>query len=651
MIDKDINISVVIVNYNSIDYLEQCIASIKVANSTFKYEIIIVDNHSSDSPSFEFINRYENVRLIRLDENLGFAKANNIGVAQTNGKYILILNPDTLLDENTLEVMYEYMENHTEVGLAGCKVLNSDGTFQLACRRGFPTPWVSFTRLFGLQKLFPKSRTFARYNQTFRPINETYYLDSVIGAFMFVRRSVWDEVSGFDETYFMYGEDIDLCYRISKYGWKIAYVSTTSIIHFKGVSTRRSSIDDLQHFYSAMSIFSRKHYSNSGLFLLFLKSGIYIRKQIAKLLQNGTGFLIFLLDVLSVNFSLALATKIRFGGFFNFPDYAYPDVFIVLTLILITSMIAVGEYLEGKHTVSKSIQSLLITFFILSSMTYFFKDFAFSRGVVLMTVGFSIILTSFIRITIELYEKIKGRKASVRIAIAGTSLKAIDLFNSIKSISSINTEIHGFILVNRTDKPDNLPAPVIGSIDYIDKIVDEKDINEIVVSDDNLTSNDMIPIMESLSQKNVRFHFVNEINDYIVSGIINDIEGKHLDKKQLNLSKVKFRILKRFFDILFSFIFLTFGLPFVILLFNYPKVKIKNLWNIFKGKMTFIGLYGTDKSRLCLPGALSLAKISNPDLLSEDTIRKLNNYYLKNYSLTLDIEIIFKYIIRKNRGN
>ena len=159
------------------------------------------------------------------------------------------------------------MERDIKCGIAGCKVLNADGTFQLACRRGFPTPWASFSKLFGLQKLFPKSKTFAGYNQTFRSVDETYYIDAVIGAFMFARMEALDQAKGFDPTFFMYGEDIDLCYRVNQNGWSIAYVHTTSIVHYKGESTRRSSIDEVKHFYEAMEIFVEKHYGKSHLFL------------------------------------------------------------------------------------------------------------------------------------------------------------------------------------------------------------------------------------------------------------------------------------------------------------------------------------------------------------------------------------------------
>jgi GT2 family glycosyltransferase len=651
LIDNKINISIVIVNYNSADYLEQCLISIEKATNNLSVETIVVDNNSTDSPDFVKFNRFQNTRIIELSENLGFSKANNIGVSFAKGEFILILNPDTLLEETTLSTMYNYMLDNHDVGAAGCKVLNSDGSFQLACRRGFPTPWVSFTKLFGLQKLFPKSRLFGKYNQTFRSIDDTYEVDSVIGAFMFIRKQVWDSVSGFNEAYFMYGEDIDLCSRINKAGWKISYVSETSIIHYKGISTHRSSIDELSHFYDAMAIYSKDHFSNSWLFLFFLRMGIWMRKQIAKLLINKQGFIIFLLDLLAINVSLAVATKIRFGDFFNFPDYAYPTVFLGVSLTMILSMISTGEYLEGRHSVSKSLQSLLISLFVLSAFTYFFKEYAFSRGVVLMTIAFTIVITTIVRIIFDLYEKIKGKKSMRKLAIVGIGSDSINLYKSLQYNSSINTEFTGFILTKQSKHSINVPAPVLGSIEYLDKIIIENQLNEIVVCDDYIKSSELFARFINPLRKNIRFHFVKEINEFIASGIINDIEGKHLQKQQASLTKFKYRIIKRATDILVSLIIIFLCWP-VLLVINSKKFNFSTMFKILMGK---IGLIGTSENQISYPhsrqGLISFVDISNPELITPEIVRKLDDYYVLNYTITLDLEIFFKYILRKKSGN
>ena len=347
------DISIVIVNYNVKDFLFQCLKSIENSKTDLKIETIVVDNNSNDG-SIEFLKpNFPGVKFFALKENIGFGKANNLGFDNADAKYILILNPDTLLNENTLQVMYNFMEQHSEVGIAGCKVLNGDGTFQFACRRGFPTPWNAFCKLFGLNKFFPKSKLFASYNQTYRNVDETYYIDAVIGAFMFTRKDLIDKLNGFDKDFFMYGEDIDLCLRAFKAGSKTAYVHTTNIIHYKGESTKRSSINEVKHFYEAMSIYAKKHYSKSGLYLFSLKAGIALRFVIAYLSKFKKSIATILFDLLTVNFSLLFATKIRFGDYFNFPSYAYPTVFIVSSLVVFISMVSIGEYFEAEPSGKK----------------------------------------------------------------------------------------------------------------------------------------------------------------------------------------------------------------------------------------------------------------------------------------------------------
>ena len=653
MTDYHTDISVVIVNYNSKDFLLQCLRSIEKAGTNISYEVIVVDNNSTDSPIQDMENQFPDVKFIALKENYGFGKANNIGVIASKGNYILILNPDTIIEEDTFDIMYNYMENHPDVGIAGCKVLNPDGTFQLACRRGFPTPWASFCKLFGLQSIFPKSKNFAKYNQTFRPVDETYHVDAVIGAFMFIRRQAWMDILGFDETFFMYGEDLDLCYRADKAGWKTSFVHSTSIIHYKGVSTRRSSIDELKHFYEAMVIFSRKHYSGSGFFLLLLRIGIFLRSLVARILKNKVTSLIILMDLFSINFSMIIATKIRFGGFFNFPYYAYPTVFIVVSLVMLFSMIAVGEYFESHASARKSLYGLLTSFFFLSSLTYFFNEFAFSRGVVLMTIGFTIALTSLVRMVLSFYDKTKGRDGDKRVAIIGTDKRAVNIYEALTNSESRNTDFVGFIKTNNTSGNEKLPAPQIGGIEYLTKLINDYKIRELIICDSSLSSNQMLKLVENSSKAGIRYHFAQEWDEIITARIINDIAGIEPTIPINNISKFRFRLLKLSLDFLISILSLTIGLPFVFLFSGKPVKLIKQFFIVITGRISIVGIYPvrTGKPDVWKPGITGLVQISKPERLSEQAITKLNNYYLMNYSLSLDFEIILKSFTRKLSGN
>ena len=204
-------------------------------------------------------NEFPEVDLFENESNEGFARANNRALARTAGRYVLLLNPDTRLREHTLSEMVELMDANPEVGLAGIKLVRQDGQMDRACRRGFPTPWNSLVRFLNLDRLFPNSRLFGGYNLTWRDPDGEYEVDAIVGAFMFFRREVLEEVGVLDESFFMFGEDLDWCYRVRRSDWKILYVGSKQVLHVKGASTRQNPRDMNAHFHRAMLIFHRKH--------------------------------------------------------------------------------------------------------------------------------------------------------------------------------------------------------------------------------------------------------------------------------------------------------------------------------------------------------------------------------------------------------
>lgn len=301
-----LQLSVIVVNYNVRDFLHHALVSLQKAMKGLRGEIIVVDN-ASDDGSVEMVRRrFPSVALIANKTNFGFAKANNIALDRARGKYLLLINPDTLVQEDTLRVMVEFFDENPDVGLAGCKILNPDGTFQLACRRSFPTPWVAFTKMSGLSSLFPNTRLFGRYNLTYLSPDETYEIDAVSGSFMMVRREVYKQVGGLDEAFFMYGEDLDWCYRIQQAGWKNYYVHSTKLIHYKGESTKRSNLDEIRTFYEAMHLFVRKHLSRSHFFALFLRLAISVSSRLAMLKAFLKPLRFALIDIILVDLSVIL---------------------------------------------------------------------------------------------------------------------------------------------------------------------------------------------------------------------------------------------------------------------------------------------------------------------------------------------------------
>ncbi|AEH46352.1 glycosyltransferase family 2 protein [Parageobacillus thermoglucosidasius] len=268
------DVSIIIVNYNTPKLTAETIDSILSSQTKYSYEIIVIDNHSSDHSVQLIKERFPEVKLIVNEENVGFAKANNQGINLSKGRYILLLNSDTIVKEDTIEKMIEFMDKNRRIGASGCKVLLPNGKLDRACHRGFPTPMASFYYLVGLSKLFPKSPRFNQYHLGYMNLDEPHPIDCLVGAFMLVRREVIEQVGLLDEDFFMYGEDIDWCYRIKQAGWEIYYCPFTSIIHYKGASSKKKPFKIVYEFHRAMFLFHKKHYSEKYSFVI--NSLVYI---------------------------------------------------------------------------------------------------------------------------------------------------------------------------------------------------------------------------------------------------------------------------------------------------------------------------------------------------------------------------------------
>ena len=292
-----LDLGIVIVNYKTCDLLRECLQSIYESRGNFSYQVCVVDNCSQDGSCAMVEKEFPQVRLIESEVNGGYAYANNLGLedfgfAQTSDerpsesmpRYALLLNPDTLLPPSALQDMLDFVDTHPEAGVAGPRLVLADGSLDLACRRSFPSPEVSFYRMVGLSKLFPRSRRFGRYNLTYLDPDEVTEVDSVMGAFMLVRAEALKQVGLLDESFFMYGEDLDWAYRIKEAGWKVYYNPQVTVLHYKRASSRHSR-RAVYEFYRAMHIFYRKHYAATKPFWLhwLVLAGIALRGGLAVL--------------------------------------------------------------------------------------------------------------------------------------------------------------------------------------------------------------------------------------------------------------------------------------------------------------------------------------------------------------------------------
>ncbi len=439
--------------------------------------MIIVDN-ASDDGSVELIrNKYPSVNLIINKENLGFGKANNQALKIAKGKYILLINPDAIVSEDTFDLMINFFENNQDAGLAGCKILNPDGSLQLACRRSFPGPWTSFCKVTGLSNLFPNSRIFARYNLTYLNENQTYEVDAISGSFMMMKREVYDKVNGFDEEFFMYGEDLDLCYRIQQAGYKVFYVHNAQIIHYKGESTKRSNLDETKVFYDAMYLFVKKHFSGSFLVEAILRSAIGVRKVFAFLGKSKLAIFSALADLLIFDICFFIAEKIYISRS-NWLGFEAADYIVIYTLpALIHVVIAslAGVYKRDSLSVLRNFIAVFVSFIFLTSITFFFKQFAYSRAVVLIAYLLLILSTTTWRIVLKLFFRVGVQIddfSKSRILVVGTAKHAIRIANKIKSKRTDYHSVVGLVGNDHSDMGKIIESfEVVGSLENIKKVI------------------------------------------------------------------------------------------------------------------------------------------------------------------------------------
>ncbi|MBI5020371.1 MAG: glycosyltransferase [Ignavibacteriales bacterium] len=666
-------VSVIIVNYNVRAFLENSLNSVLKALKGIDGEIIVVDN-ASDDGSIEMVRqKFPQINLMVNNKNVGFAAANNQGIRISKGEYLLLLNPDTILQENTIKIMLNFLERNKDVGLAGCKILNPDGSLQLACRRSFPSPWVAFTKIIGLSNLFPRVPLFGKYNLEYLDPEKSYEVDAVSGSFMFVRRKVAEEVGGLDEQFFMYGEDLDWCYRIKEAGWKIYYVHETQVIHYKGESVRRSNIDEVKLFYEAMRLFVKKHFSRGIISTGLLSFGIAVRELAALISKSIRQLQAPISDFVFVNLSLLVGEYIWFGEILHFPSHAYPVIFIVPALIIISSMYFFGIYTKRKLSATHASGAVIFGYIILSALTFFFKQYAFSRMVVAISgvlnffllPGWRLIARSILKSPEHQKRSLFGR----RTLIVGVDKKGEELLRKLRTRVDDGYEVVGFIDMSRKYIGEQISGvEILGSIDNIGKIIEEKRVSDVIFSTDSLPYTDILTVIARGTNRAVNFRMVPSSLDVIVGKThIDELDDIPLVDIDYNINKTSRRILKRIFDIIIAGILLLLVYPFILIrkkssapLGKFGKTIIL-IPDVMKGKLSLVGppnyLLSSDDNKMheyCGKyGVTGLVQLNYRNDLTIEEIENYNLYYAKNQSLILDFEILIKtitMIIKKERN-
>lgn len=654
-IGSQLDLSIIIVNYNVKEFLQNLLHSIEKASSNISKEIIVIDNASDDGSVEVIKEKFPTVNLIENKKNVGFGSANNQGLAVAKGDFILFINPDCIVSEDTIDKMLLFFKEHPECGLAGCKILNSDGTLQLACRRSFPGPWTSFTKVTGLSNLFPKSKIFARYNLTYLDENKTYEVDAVSGSFMMMRKEVYKKVGGFDEQFFMYGEDLDLCYRVQKSGFKVFYVHSTQVIHYKGESTKRSNLDETKLFYDAMHLFVKKHLSSFPLVELILRSAIGFRKLFAFLGKRKIALYTALADFVLFNFALFVSEKFYKGvtDWVGFAPEAILIVYSVPALIHIFIAILIGVYKKNEVSVLRNFGAISISFLIITSATFFFKQYAFSRAVVLISYILFTIITTLYRISLKLFFRVGIKLDGAlnrRTVIIGTDEEAVRLAQKIKTQKS---DLHSFIgLIGKTHSDIGKKVngfTVVGSVGNIKTIFTEKKINEVIFSSEEISYAEMMEIVSASKDNNVDFKIVGSDMNFVVGkSSVTMLDDIPLVEINYNISSPAVRTVKLIFDYALSLAVLISFYPFIYFLTKTTRKEtdfrkfVLAVPSVLSGKRSFVG---PKKSVLIESMDLGKAGLTGLWYIDEGAFtdsEKLDFYYVKNQNIWLDLEIIGK---------
>lgn len=646
------DVSIVIVNYNVKHFLEQCLHSVQKATKGLSVEIFVVDNNSVDGSCAEIREKFPEVHLIENKQNVGFSKANNQAIRQSTGKYVLLLNPDTVVQENTLMKCQMFMEQHPDAGAMGVKMIDGKGNFLPESKRALPTPKVAFFKIFGLSKLFPKSNVFNRYHLGYLDENETNKIEVLPGAFMFIRKSVIDEVGMLDEDFFMYGEDIDLSYRIIQAGNKIYYYPDTTIIHYKGESTKKGSINYVLVFYRAMIIFARKHFikrkANTYIFLINL--AIYFRAGLSLLKRFLNNSVVPLLEIVLIFLGFYLVEPVwedfKFGEEGNYPPVYLQVIVPMYILIWVLSSYFMKAYQKPLRP-WQSVKGILTgTVIILVIYALLPENLRFSRALILIGTGWAMLVSLFLRYLFHLLQydgvPVKFYSDRKKIVIAGDP-EEVTRIKEILHQTNIKSELAG--LVSPFENYEG--RDYLGSIQQLPEIIKILRIDEIIFSSKNMSSEDIIRNMLTLSTHPVDFKIAPpESLSIIGSNSINtagELYTVNFDSIDTKINRRK----KRLFDIACAFAFLMLS-PLLILFQKKPRTYFRNILYVIYGKYSWIGYANRFSEPEDLPGlkpgVFIPANSHNTEITSAGTEKKLNILYAKDYKLSRDMLLVFRNI-------
>lgn len=641
-------LSVIIVNYNVEFFLEQCLNSVYAALKHVEGEVFVVDNNSIDGSLDMVAEKFPNVILIANKDNVGFSKANNQALRIAKGDYHLLLNPDTIVEEDTFQKVVEFMDAHPDAGGLGVKMIDGKGNFLPESKRGLPTPRDAFYKIFGLSRLFPRSKRFGRYHLSYLDKDQLHEIEILSGAFMLMRKETLDKVGLLDEAFFMYGEDIDLSYRIVLGGYKNYYFPGTRIIHYKGESTKKSSVNYVFVFYNAMIIFAKKHFSskNARIYSFLINLAIYFRASVA-LLNRA----IKRLTIPFVDYALLLSGLFLIAWKYQkIEDIVIPHELLnyglpIYAFIWFLSQIFSGGYDKPVQLIKNTVGAIVGTGIILMIYALLSKEYQFSRLIIL--VGGAWVLSYYLVSRLGLHflggegYRIGGLK-NKRFVIVG-DLEEVERVSQL--LRQTKSKVQSVVFLSHTDTKSD--ERFVGTLNQLDQVIDIQKIDEVIFCAKNVSAATIISKMSELEGSKLDFKIAQPETSFLIGSNSIDSQGDLYVMDINKINKPANRRNKRMVDVLVSLLLLITS-PLFIWFFKAKKTFFSNMFSILTGKLSFVGYAAIHhSSNLKLPkikrGVLPASLMVESSNLDDEAISRLNLIYAKNHSYLMDIKLIFKH--------
>ncbi len=688
-----IDLSVIIVNYNVREFLEQALRSVERAFADLSVEVFVVDNNSVDGSAAMVRSRFPGVHLIANTRNEGFSKANNQAIRDARGRYILLLNPDTIVQEDTLSTMVRFMESRPDAGAMGCKILNPDGTFAPESRRAFPTPSVAFYRLVGLSKLFPDNPVFGRYNLSYLPVDEEAEVDALSGSCMLVRRSALlytrayaEQLEGaanegsfddlehlngsagaglLDEDFFMYGEDLDWCFRIQKAGWKIYYTPETQIIHYKGESTKKGDSRYVRLFYGAMLLFTEKHFKSgySRIMRLALHVGILIRATLQLIANWVRRYRWPIVDAAIIYVLMILSGIVRFSSLGIEMSPLFPAVVVPIYVIstVVGTALAGGYRGTGYTRIRPIFVGNVLGVMTLATAAVFVQSIAFSRLVVAMGFSASLAFGFLLRVVLRVRRHLM-RDGFHRALLVGSVAEANRLERTLTSHPNPPCKLVGYVSLDEvTEKPAEGMVAYLGSLRHLRDLVRLQQIDAVVFASNGVPNRLIFAQIQALHDLDIAFKILSESGKHIIGqSHVDDLSYPSRFAADWSMGRRRSHIGRRLFEVPVALIGIVLH-PLIVFCsrtweqsrwFRGLKRRTRQFPAVLKGTRSLVGYRVNEPIAIptewnLKPGVFTITETLATDDPDDHEINRAYWFYVRHQCATLDLDIILHTIKKK----